>query len=142
VLDAHGISWVNYRAEVSDLALWPRNLVRWHSQLREIGDFGEDCRAGRLSAVSLITPEVFTDDGEFEDDQLGEAAMTSLFESASAIPSWPRMMFIIGACLAGFDVVPTAKSGRLELSELLGREHTCHTIGSSLSSNCGRGPRE
>jgi phospholipase C len=95
LLDSHGISWVNYFAEVPDLALWPRNLVRWHSHLREISDFGEDCRAGRLPAVSLITPEVFTDEGEFEDDQLGEAATASLFQSAAASPSWPRMMFII-----------------------------------------------
>lgn len=95
LLDAHGISWINYFAEVPDLALWPRNLVRWHGHLREIGEFGEDCRAGRLPAVSLITPEVFTDEGEFEDDQLGEAATASLYESASASSSWPRMMFII-----------------------------------------------
>jgi hypothetical protein len=57
--------------------------VRWHSHLREIGDFDEDCRAGRLPAVSLITPEVFTDEGEFEDDQLGEAATASLFETGT-----------------------------------------------------------
>ena len=42
------------------------------------------CRAGRLPAVSLITPEVFTDEGEYEDDQLGEAATASLFESIAA----------------------------------------------------------
>jgi phospholipase C len=95
LLDAHGIDWVNYFAEVPELALWPRNLVRWHSRLREIGEFGEDCRAGRLPAVSLVTPEVLTDEGEFEDDQLGEAATASLFESASASPLWPRMMFIV-----------------------------------------------
>ena len=45
LLDAHGISWINDFTEVPDLALWPRNLVRWHSHLREIGEFGEDCRA-------------------------------------------------------------------------------------------------
>jgi phospholipase C len=108
VLDAHGISWVNYFAEVPDLALWPRNLVRWHGHLREIGDFGEDCRAGRLPQVTLITPEVLTDEGEFEDDQLGEAATASLFEAASASPLWPRMMFIIAWDEGGgfYDHVP------------------------------------
>jgi phospholipase C len=108
LLDAHGISWVNYFAEVPDLALWPRNLVRLHSHLREISDFDEDCRAGRLPSVSLITPEFFTDEGEFEDDQLGEASTASLFESASRSPLWPRMMFIIGWDEGGgfYDHVP------------------------------------
>jgi phospholipase C len=112
LLDAHDISWVNYFAEVPELALWPRNLVRWHSHLREIGDFREDCQAGRLPAVSLITPELFTDEGEFEDDQLGEAATASLFEAASASPSWPRMMFIIVWDEGGgfYDHVPPPKA--------------------------------
>jgi phospholipase C len=95
LLDAHDISWANYFAEIPDLGLWPRDLLRWHSHLHELGDFYEDCRAGRLPAVSLITPELLSDEGEFEDDQVGEAATASLFEAAAASPQWQRMMFII-----------------------------------------------
>jgi phospholipase C len=96
LLDAHGIGWANYFAEVPEVALWPRNVLKYHSHLHEIGDFYEDCRAGRLPAVSLVTPEIFAaDEGEFEDDQLGEAFTASVFEAASDGPQWRSMMFII-----------------------------------------------
>jgi len=95
LLDAHGIGWANYFAEIPDISLWPRNLLRWHGHLREIGDFYEDCRAGRLPPVSLISPELLSDEGEFEDDQIGEAFTASVFGAASAGPQWRSMMFII-----------------------------------------------
>ncbi len=95
LLDAHGIGWANYFGEIPDVGLWPRNLLRYHSHLHDMDDFHEDCRTGRLPPVSLITPELFTDEGEFEDDQLGEAATASLFDAATSSPQWPRMMFVI-----------------------------------------------
>jgi phospholipase C len=95
-LDAHGIGWANYFAEAPEVALWPRNLLRYHGHLHEINDFYEDCRRGRLPPVSLVTPEIFAaDEGEYEDDQVGEAFTASLFEAATAGPQWQSMMFIL-----------------------------------------------
>jgi phospholipase C len=95
-LDAHEITWANYFAEVPEIALWPRNLLRWHENARSIADFHEDCRNGRLPAVSLVTTEIaLASEGEFQDDQIGEAFTASIFEAAAASPQWSRMLFIL-----------------------------------------------
>jgi phospholipase C len=95
-LGEHGIDWANYFVEAPDVALWPREVVRQRGHLHELDDFYEDCRHGRLPPVSLITPEIFlTDEGEFEDDQVGESFTASLFEAATASPQWRSMMFIV-----------------------------------------------
>ena len=96
LLDAHGIGWANYFVDVPELALWPRNLLRWHDHVHEIDDFYAACRLGKLPPVSLITPEaLFLSEGEYQDDQLGEAFTASLFEAAAASPLWGGMLFII-----------------------------------------------
>jgi phospholipase C len=96
LLDAHHIGWANYFVDVPELGLWPRNLLRWHDNLHGINDFYADCRRGRLPPVSLITPEAFAaSEGEFQDDQVGEAFTASVFDAATASPQWARMLFII-----------------------------------------------
>jgi len=96
LLDAHHIGWANYFAEVPEIGLWPRNLVRWHGNCHDIGDFYADCRQGRLPPVSLVTPEFLAaSEGEYSDDQVGEAFTASVFEAAAASPQWARMLFII-----------------------------------------------
>jgi phospholipase C len=96
LLDAHGIGWANYFVDVPELALWPRNLLRWHDRIHGIDDFYTDCRLGNLPPVSLITPEaLFLSEGEYQDDQIGEAFTASLFEAAATSPNWRGMLFII-----------------------------------------------
>jgi phospholipase C len=96
VLNAHGIGWANYFGEAPDVALWPRELIKQHSHLHEIDRFYDDCREGNLPPVSLITPEILlADEGEFEDDQIGESFTASVFEAATASPQWRHMMFIV-----------------------------------------------
>jgi phospholipase C len=96
LLDAHGIGWANYFVELPEVALWPRNVLRYHGHLHDIGDFYDDCREGRLPPVSLITSELFlASEGEFEDDQIGEAFTASIFDAASASPLWSKMLFVI-----------------------------------------------
>jgi phospholipase C len=95
LLDAHGIGWANYFVELPEVALWPRSLVRYRDHLHEIADFFDDCREGRLPPVSLITPELFSTEGEFEDDQLGESFTASVFGAASDSVHWPGMLFVI-----------------------------------------------
>ncbi|MFI5068276.1 MAG: alkaline phosphatase family protein, partial [Streptosporangiales bacterium] len=96
LLDAHHIGWANYFAEVPEIGLWPRNLVRWHGHCHDMADFHADCRQGRLPPVSLVTPEFLAaSEGEYQDDQVGEAFTASVFEAAAASPKWARMLFII-----------------------------------------------
>jgi phospholipase C len=94
-LDRHKIGWANYFAEIPEVGLWPRNLIRWHDNLHSIEDFYEDCRNGRLPPVSLVTPELLSDEGEFEDDQVGEAFSASVFEAAASGPQWSSLLFIL-----------------------------------------------
>jgi len=96
LLDVHGIGWANYFAEAPEVGLWPRNLLRYHDHLHDIGDFYDDCRAGRLPPVTLLTTEIFAaSEGEYEDDQVGEAFTASLFDAASSGPQWAHMLFVI-----------------------------------------------
>jgi phospholipase C len=96
LLDAHDIGWANYFVEVPEVALWPRNILRYHGHLHDIGDFYDDCKAGRLPPVSMITTEALAaSEGEYQDDQIGEAFTASLFDAASASPQWSGMLFVI-----------------------------------------------
>ena len=95
-LDAAQVNWANYFVEVPEVALWPRNLVRYHDHVHPIIDFYDDCRNGRLPAVSLITPDAaFISEGEYQDDQLGEAFTATVFDALSQGPQWPRSMFVL-----------------------------------------------
>ena len=109
LLDAHNIGWADYFVELPEVALWPRNLLKYHGHLHDIADFYDACHDGTLPPVTLITPEFFVvSEGEFEDDQLGEAFTASLFEAASTGPLWPKMLFVIAWDEGGgfYDHVP------------------------------------
>jgi len=96
LLDAHKIGWANYFVELPEVALWPRSLLRYHSHLHDIGDFYDDCKEGRLPPVTVITTEIVAaSEGEYEDDQIGEAFTASLFDAASAGPQWSSMLFVV-----------------------------------------------
>jgi phospholipase C len=115
LLDAHNISWANYFVEAPEVALWPRNVLKYHSHLHGLDDFYSDCRQGRLPAVTLITPEILlADEGEWEDDQIGEAFTASVFEAASTGPQWRTMMFVITWDEGGgfYDHVPPPAAAR------------------------------
>jgi phospholipase C len=96
LLGAHNIGWANYFVELPEVALWPRALLRYNDHLHDIGDFYDDCKEGRLPAVTMITSEIVAaSEGEYQDDQIGEAFTASLFEAAAAGPQWPSMLFVI-----------------------------------------------
>ncbi len=95
-LDGHGISWANYFAEVPEVGLWPRNLLRYHDHLHDIGDYFDDAGHGQLPSVSLITTEfVVASEGEYQDDQIGELFTAGVVEAAMHSPLWPHMLVVI-----------------------------------------------
>lgn len=96
VLDAHGIDWTNYFAEIPEVALWPRNVIRYRHHLHGLEQFLDDCRSGALPPVSLITPDIpFASEGEFEDDQIGEAFSAWILDAVMAGPGWASTMFVL-----------------------------------------------
>ncbi|HEX3424633.1 MAG TPA: alkaline phosphatase family protein [Acidimicrobiales bacterium] len=95
-LDAHGIGWANYFIEVPEVGLWPRNLYRYHDHLHLIDDFFEDAGKGHLPPVSLVTPDfVAASEGEYQDDQIGEAFTAKIFDAVARGPQWKSTMFIL-----------------------------------------------
>ncbi len=95
-LDGAGIKWNNYFVEVPEVALWPRNLLRYHDHLHGFEDFLEDCRRGRLPSVTLVTPDIpFVSEGEYQDDQIGEAFTATVFDALAHGPQWDRSAFIV-----------------------------------------------
>ena len=95
-LEQHRIGWGNYFVEVPDVALWPRAAVRYRHRLHDIADFFDDARSGRLPPVTLITPgALLTSEGEYQDDQLGEAFTARVYEALAGGPQWPRLMFVV-----------------------------------------------
>jgi phospholipase C len=78
------------------VALWPRNLLRYHDHLHDIDQFYEDARAGRLPAVTLITPGfALASEGEYQDDQIGEGFTANVFEAISGGPQWDTTFFVV-----------------------------------------------
>ncbi len=95
-LDAAGLAWANYFVEVPEVALWPRNVLRYHRHLHPFNDFVDRCRAGSLPAVSLVTPDIpFASEGEYEDDQVGEAFTATVFDALVQSPQWGRAMLVV-----------------------------------------------
>ena len=95
-LDAAGVGWANYYVEVPEVGLWPRNLLHYRDHLHAIERFHDDCQAGTLPAVTLITPDTaFLSDGEYQDDQLGEAFTAWIYESLRQSSQWPTLMFVV-----------------------------------------------
>jgi phospholipase C len=95
-LDTAGVGWANYFVEVPEVSLWPRNTLRYHEHLHPITDFFEDCKIGRLPPVSLVTPDIpFSSEGEFEDDQIGEAFTATVFDAVMGGPQWPYTLFVV-----------------------------------------------
>ncbi len=59
LLGAHDIGWANYFVELPEVALWPRNILRYHDHLHDIGDFYDDCKGGLAPPpVTIVTTEI------------------------------------------------------------------------------------
>jgi len=95
-LDRHQISWVNYFVELPEIGLYPRVWIDHPSSAHSILKFYEDCRLGRLPAVSLITPDLLViSEGETQNVQAGEAFTASVVDAVLHSPSWPSTMLIV-----------------------------------------------
>jgi phospholipase C len=55
-----------------------------------------DCQRGTLPAVSLVTPDIpFASEGEFEDDQVGEAFTATVFDALSSGLQWTGSVLVV-----------------------------------------------
>ena len=56
-VDEHGISWRNYFTDLPGSAVIPSIIEKHATHLRPIGQFYDDCAAGKLPSVSFVDPE-------------------------------------------------------------------------------------
>ncbi|MGH9126525.1 MAG: alkaline phosphatase family protein [Acidimicrobiales bacterium] len=67
-----------------------------YDHLHSLDDFYQDARHGRLPSVSLITPDIaFASEGEYQDDQIGEALTATVYNAVSSGPQWPGTLFVV-----------------------------------------------
>ena len=119
-LNAHGISWHNYFVDLPGTLVYPDIVLHHPLHLRGIDSFFDDCRHGKLPAVSFVDPEgglvallgeelekipglgalgkrLATHGGDEEDPQdlrYGEAWAHRVVQAVLASPAWLRTLLI------------------------------------------------
>ena len=95
-LDAHGISWRNYSADLASLLILVDYAAANTNKLLGTDQFFADAAAGTLPAVSLVDP-AFNHGGSEEnpdDIHVGEAFAASIINAVMAGPGWPRTLLV------------------------------------------------
>jgi phospholipase C len=100
VLDAHGISWVNYATSFPNGAtpeVFPVNdAVTEAANHKLIDTFYTDAAAGTLPSVSLVDPDFGTQSQENPQNiVLGEAVLAKVVQAIGASPLWDKTMFVL-----------------------------------------------
>jgi phospholipase C len=112
-LSAHGISWLDYAWDLPDIALFPKVWNANKDKVRTFNDFLSDCRAGRLPAVSIVSPGVAAYSEENPADvQLGEAYSASIVNAVMHGPAWPTtaLFFMYDEHGGYYDHVPPPRA--------------------------------
>jgi len=92
-----GIPWKDYYSDLTFLPLW--GSLRIEANLRQISEFLDDARAGRLPSVVHIQPTYFgaagNDDHPPHDFARGQAFLSTILHALAEGPQWERSMVII-----------------------------------------------
>ena len=147
-LAAKNVSAAYYYGSISFLLLW---RDKYEALGRTYAQFFDDCRTGRLPAVSYVDP-VFTgtDEGTMADDhphadiRAGEYFLNRIYHAVTTSPAWKRTLLVITFDEWGgfFDHVPPAvapdndpahaqrgfRVPTLLISPFARREHVAHGV--------------
>lgn len=95
-LDAFGISWANYYADVSSVLILPDYAFQNIDKLLLIQQFFTDAAAGTLPSVSLVDPAFNTGGSEENPDdiQIGEQFAHQVISAVMSGPGWPRTLLV------------------------------------------------
>jgi phospholipase C len=94
-LNAHGITWKDYFADLPTTGLFPSIIKENPEKVQPVAEFFADAAAGTLPGFSLVDPEGFYASEENPQDiQAGEFYAASVINAVLSSPAWPRTMLV------------------------------------------------
>jgi len=94
-LNAHGISWKNYFADLPSAGLFPYLLTHNPGKVVQVADFFVDAAAGTLPAYSLVDPESWQGSEENPQDiRTGAFYAWRIIDAVLRSPAWPRTLLV------------------------------------------------
>jgi len=96
LLEKHQISWMNYHAGAPELALFPTAFFAYNEKhVAKIPQFLDDAKAGKLPAVSYITPHPNVSEENPQDISQGESFAAGIINAVMASPNWAKTVMVL-----------------------------------------------
>jgi phospholipase C len=96
LLNAFGITWKNYFADLPTAGLFPYVLENNPGNAVPVADFFTDCAAGTLPSFSLVDPESFEGSEENpQDAQVGAYYAYQVIDAVMRSPAWPSTALVL-----------------------------------------------
>src|SRR5579884_631674 len=115
LLNAHGISWRDYFADLPTPGLFPYVMEDNPGKCVHLSQFFADAAAGDLPAVSLVDPESFEASEENPQDiRSGEYVAYQVISAVLNSPAWPKTLLVFTYDEHGgyYDHVPPPRAVR------------------------------
>ncbi len=94
-LNAHGISWKDYFADLPTAGLFPYLIEDNPGKVVPVAEFFADAAAGTLPAFSLVDPESFEGSEENPQDiTVGESYAASVINAVLHSPAWEKTVLV------------------------------------------------
>src|SRR5207302_3678943 len=94
-LNAHGISWKDYFADLPTVGLFPYLVEDNPGKVVPVAEFFADAAAGTLPAYSLVDPESFEGSEENPQDiTVGESYAASVINAVLHGPAWEKTVLV------------------------------------------------
>ena len=96
MLNAYGVTWKNYFADLPTVGLFPYVLEDNPGNVVPVADFFTDCAAGTLPNFSIVDPESFEGSEENpQDAQTGAYYAYRVIDAVMKSPAWPSTALIL-----------------------------------------------
>lgn len=95
-LEAKGIDWAHYYANITVAGLLPEGQVTTDGRLHDFGNFINDALAGTLPQVSFIEPGYFlNDDHPPLHPGNGQELIETIYRALAMSPQWKNCLFVV-----------------------------------------------
>ena len=115
LLNAHGITWTDYFADLPTVGLFPQTFERNTDKIRPVSEFLADAAAGTLPSVSLVDPESAEGSEESpEDISVGQWYASQVIDAVMNGPGWSKTVLVFTYDEGGgyYDHVPPPRAVR------------------------------
>jgi phospholipase C len=94
-LEAHGISWLNYFADLPTIGAVPDAYVKYHAKAVPNTQFATDAAAGKLPSFCIVDPDFGHQSEENPQDlRVGEQFAAGIINAAMHGPGWDKTILI------------------------------------------------